>query len=278
MRAFEVVSSQQRRWADERGSHADARGYLPTLAENLFAPLSARALQEFGAGAGKELEDKMNEPAKMRALHSSSALVCNVFDHLRSTDPAAVSRVLGVTEPVKDVRLEAELRTGLRGIPPTLDVLLVGSDGWARGVESKFTEPYQHYQRDVAFAGSYFAGGRELWAAYGLPGCQRLAEAMTAGEIGYRHLDAAQLLKHVLGLRKYYSKSELMLLWYQVDAPESEALAGEIEDFARRVDPELGFRAITYQEVFDRLCHDPAADAAHLEYLRSRYFTPAGFA
>ena len=98
---------------------------------------------EFEQGAGGELGDQDGKPAKMRALHSSAALFCNVFEYWRQTDPAVIGQVLGVPDPIVSVHFEKPLRTGLRGTAPALDLLLVGKEGLAWGVESKFTQPYR---------------------------------------------------------------------------------------------------------------------------------------
>jgi hypothetical protein len=68
----------------------------------------------------------MKKPSN-KAVHSSSALVCNLFDYWRTANPEAIGRAIDIALPVKVVRYEAQLPTGLRGSPPTLDLLLVAS-------------------------------------------------------------------------------------------------------------------------------------------------------
>lgn len=123
------------------------------------------------AAALAELDDRLGEPAKMRALYSSSALVCNVFDYWRDVDPTSIGRALGIEVEVRDVRFEAPLSSGLRGTKPTLDLLLTGNSGLAFGVESKFTEPFQGHKKRVPFADTYFNGEAPLWSSLGLPIC-----------------------------------------------------------------------------------------------------------
>jgi len=162
--AIDIVMTRQLAWAKRNGLSPDAKGYLPSVRENLFAPLSSLTEAEFRQGAGNELTDRPGEPAKMRAAHSSSALVCNIFDSWRSSDPWAISRALGIPHVPEAVHFEAQLPTGLRGTPPTLDLLLLASDTLACGVESKFTEPFQVNEKRTPFAHSYFEEESGLWA------------------------------------------------------------------------------------------------------------------
>ena len=270
--AIDLVMSRQLDWAKRYGLTPDSNGYLTSVRENLFAPLNAETEAAFGAGAGNELSDRPGEPAKMRAVHSSSALVCNVFDHWRRSDPGAISRALGIPDVPAAIHFEAQLPTGLRGTPSTLDLLVLGSDDLAWGIESKFTEPFQANKKRPTFAQSYFENEIGLWAKLGLPRCQALADQMKDGRVNFRHLDAPQLLKHSLGLRRKYPRGRLLLLWYDVDAPETKAFADEIQAFAQSVDEEIGFRAITYQQVFARLATETSVAPAYVEYIRNRYF------
>src|SRR5687767_8908705 len=76
-----------------------ARGrptYTP-LERNLFEPLSPQARSEYNSGDGRELGNTNGSPGKMQALHSSSALCCNVFHYWRRVGrPEAIARACGV--------------------------------------------------------------------------------------------------------------------------------------------------------------------------------------
>jgi hypothetical protein len=71
---------QQKNWAESVGLNPDSRGYVDNIGLNLMRLLSSRTTIAFNNGSGSELIDTPSRPAKMRALHSSSALVVNVFD------------------------------------------------------------------------------------------------------------------------------------------------------------------------------------------------------
>ena len=74
------IQSRQIQWAVSAGLDPDSRGYLPSYSENLFQVLNPKSKSSFDQGSGSELEDTPRRPAKMRALHSSSALAVNFFD------------------------------------------------------------------------------------------------------------------------------------------------------------------------------------------------------
>ncbi len=86
MNALKQILNRQRSWASSRGIDLDPPDYTARLEDNLFSKLSPRTLEEYGGAAGQELVDgPSGKPAKMRALESSSALVLNVFEHLRQS-------------------------------------------------------------------------------------------------------------------------------------------------------------------------------------------------
>ncbi len=215
MSALEQILNRQRAWAESRGIELDPPDYTARLEDNLYSKLSERALEEYGGAAGQELVDRRGgKPAKMRALESSSALVLNVFEHLRLTNLEAIGTILDIAEPVADVRFEATFPTGLHGTPPTLDVAVIGPSGHVCGVESKFCEPYRSKGKRDPFAASYFPDGPGLWKARGLPRCEQLARDIMDGSVAFQYLDAPQLLKHALGLFNQEQPATLLNLWY----------------------------------------------------------------
>lgn len=93
-------------------------------------------------------------------------------------------------------------------------------------------------------------------------------------QTNFQYLDAAQLLKHVLGLHRRFAASgfELLYLWY--DVPGSTAAdehRAEVERFSQAISAEVRFRSMTYQALFERLL--PSIEGTdYAAYLRSRYF------
>jgi hypothetical protein len=215
----------------------------------------------------------------MAALHSSAALAVNIFDYWtnRSLEPVAEALDLGETPAA--IAFEARFSTGLRGTPPTLDVAFRCPNGKVIGIESKFTEwlaPKAHGGNN--FTASYFPKNRGLWTLAGLDGAQSLASALRVGHEQFRHLDAAQLLKHMLGLATQHREAAaLYYIFYDWPAgPESALHREEIRRFSLHIGNELSFRWATYQDVFS--CLAPAVrstQSQYVQYVQQRYFRDA---
>jgi len=169
---------------------------------------------------------------------------------------------------------ETQFPTGLKGNPPNLDVVLELVSGSVIAIESKFSEWLTPKPRGKeVFKPKYFPPDTELWKQNGLPESQALAAEIYNGIEVFKFLDAPQLLKHALGLATQLSnRFSLHYLYYDWPGPESEAHRAEIDKFNNRIGPELRFRALTYQELFRRLCDCDGCGPEYLSYLESRYF------
>jgi hypothetical protein len=272
--ALEKIQARQTTWAKSRSIELERPGYVRKLSENLFQPLSKDTEERFRKAQGQELEPRSEGiPPKMHALESSSALLCNVFDYWRAKNPKEIGRALGILEDVVEVEFEAEFSTGLKGTPPTLDMALTDRTDAIWGVEAKFCEPYRPKPKRPPFSNTYFPEREGLWARRGLPNCQKLAEDLNQGKVTFERLDVPQLLKHALGLWSQPKKAHLIYLWYEEQGPEAEQIHRDLDLFTQKVDPQLDFRAITYQQVFEALRKSKGADAKYIEYLSDRYFT-----
>jgi hypothetical protein len=162
MTAKQTVLANQLRWVQSRGLQPDARGYVVNYAANLFCPLSRAALQCFEGGSGNELAGVGERPAKMSALHSSSALVVNFFDRWID-QPDVILEALDLPTGGVSMRFESQFATGLRGIPPNLDAAIKWADGTWLGIESKFTEWLTPKPPDKdSFKDKYFPDGFKL--------------------------------------------------------------------------------------------------------------------
>jgi hypothetical protein len=263
----------QKAWAESRGLSVDPKGYVPDVGDNLRRPLSTRARQGFGRGAGSELS------GHMKALHSSSALVVNFFDYWTERDSAPLLAALEVDAGgAESLDFEAQFPTGLDGTPPHLDVAMGLNSGMTIGVESKFTE---HLDRSTIgksrFEASYFPCSGGMWTNVGLPECQSLAEELHDQRHRFEFLDPWQLLKHALGLATNLgSRFSLRYLYYDFPGDRPEAHRQEIQTFASRVGAEIGFKASTYQEVYSRLLNTDLDEPEYLDYLGylgARYFS-----
>ncbi|MHB8755375.1 MAG: PGN_0703 family putative restriction endonuclease [Candidatus Acidiferrales bacterium] len=266
------ILRQQQGWAASR-KIAFPSGYTESLDANLFQPLHCDTLAEFQRGSGDEL-GKNGHRGKMLALHSSSALVVNVFDYWRGRSLDWIAGALSLTSEPSLLCFEAQFPTGLPGKPPNLDLAFVLTDRRTIAVESKFTEPYAHTKQVPPFKLKYFPAGDGLWQDRALPHCQRLADRLHRGELQFLYLNAAQLLKHVLGLAQpLVGQFTLFYLWYAVPSDEARHHGEEIEAFAEEIGSELDFRVLTYQELFSSALRRLGTEhAAYLSYVGERYF------
>lgn len=272
MGASARIREQQLQWAKQAGLKPDAKGYVPKVEDNLWRPLHPDTRNEFERASGNELRGRGKRPAKMRALHSSAVLACNVFDFWRDRDKTALGKALGLDSAVAQLSFEKQLPTGLVGTPPNLDVFLTLQSGAGVAIESKFTEVYASRSSAAPFKGKYFPKGRKLWADLGLPRCQALAAGVSRRRNRFETLAPAQLLKHALGIAKHTDRGILLYLYYDDPGPEGAKHRDEVRVFADLLGGEVGFRAVSYQEVVRRLGSLNTPDRlSYLEYVRTRY-------
>jgi hypothetical protein len=154
------LRQNQRIWAEARGIPIDKSRYTISVHENLFQELSACSRREFEAGDGTELGG-LGKRGKMQALHSSSALACNVFDFWRGRDKAELARALDLASTICGIHFERKFPTGVGPRSPNLDVVLECVDGLV-AVESKFCEPYSTCHGH-ALSEKYFGGSGSNW-------------------------------------------------------------------------------------------------------------------
>lgn len=256
----------------ENGVPFDSGGYVDDVEVNLRRPLSAAAREAFEKGAGSELA------RHMRALHSSSALVVNFFDHWSCGDKDPLLSALGISGKVAD-RLEFEARfpTGLGGTPPHLDVVIWLLSGEAIAVESKFTEHLVRSTKGKSrFEPSYFPEQRGLWEEKGLPASQFFAEELNAGLHRFEFLDPWQLLKHALGLANILGQAfRLLYLYYDSSGERAQQHRREVYRFGDAVRDDFILEPVAYQTAYQRLATFEETDRGYLDYIGSRYFPDA---
>jgi hypothetical protein len=274
MSAKNAVIRQQRRWAESAGVRVDARGYVLQLADNFQVPPSATTLTAFDRPRGSELRPGRTRPPRFWALHSSAALVVNVFDHWRRAERSPLIAALRLSGDSAAPAFEEAFPTGIAGDPPYVDVVLKLSSGRVVAIESKFTEALTARPRNRAvFKAKYFPPGRSIWTQAGLSSCQELADDIQRGRERFKFLHAAQLLKQALALRLACGSDFLLYyLYYDWPGLESAAHRADIERFRERVGSEVPFTALTYQDLYRALSAGGSVDTGYLMYLRSRYF------
>ncbi|CAG2155547.1 hypothetical protein LMG31506_05447 [Cupriavidus yeoncheonensis] len=273
-----AICREQRQWAANQSIGFDARGYVAEVDENLMRPLSADTLAAFANGDGGELLERGGRPAKMRALHSSSALAANIFDYwCGCADAVPLMKALELPSCPTATLFEMKLPTGVDS-HANLDVYLPLANDMVAGVESKFTEWLRGKatHEGNAFRPPYLAHGRNRWEEVGLPKAQALAVDLQEGREAFRHIGAPQLLKHALALaRQHGDRWVLRYVYFDWPGPKGERHRDEIRRFHSLVGDELRFSAINYQAMFGELkAAARSEDQAYLAYLEERYFRP----
>jgi hypothetical protein len=170
------------------GYKTDEKGYVKTIGENLLAvyPNWDDIKQELENSNGNELSIRNNR-IKFQAVHSSSTLCVNSFAMIK-LHKKEIS--LFKTNGFLCAEFEKKLNTGIS--TPNLDFYLA-NDMKRIGIESKFTEilksklPNKNLEKYLL---------RDLKLPEGLN--DAIKYYMNCDE--KIHLDAAQLLKHIIGL------------------------------------------------------------------------------
>lgn len=266
-----VQRAKQALWDRYRKLNADikvdSKGYIESSKKNLNL-LEHEWMEliegDYRGGGGKELEQKFC------AVHSSAALVANNFARFKK-DPHQLS-ILGQSG-FHYLKFEKQLPTGLRGIPPNLDVFLENPD-CGIAIESKLLETLS--PKKPHFSTSYSKDR--------LPHCEPqwldLIESASNAPEGY--LDTAQLVKHYLGLvyplrENKINKRPILhyLYWKPVNASEIEEYQKhdqEVKEFKDMVTgSSVEFISMSYPELWEAWSKEPSL-TDHAKKLMERYF------
>ena len=281
----DFIIAKQIAWAEERslkltGSAGERgrKGYTSTLESNLFIPLNAQTRRDLENGDGGELVGKNGNPAKIQALHSSSALGINVFDYWRgSPDLSPIVSSCGLRHGgktvVADVRFEQQFSIENRfRFSPNLDVVIVleNSRYKAIAIECKFTEAYS--SRHHGGVDSKYFENDDIWRD--LSSTREIAQSISPDDNLFHFLHAAQLIKHVLGLNREFGHAHyrLLYLWYDALGEPGYQHRQEIARFAAIVRSDgVDFHESTYQELLLRLTRYREDNEDYVTYLTRRY-------
>jgi hypothetical protein len=186
--------------------------------ESVLVPgLDLRAFRtDLDRGQGGELQSEGGKPPKFHAAHSSSALAVNTFGVFRQS---TAGLELAGESVFTSLEFEYPCPTGAgRGVA-NLDVVAQAKN-CVVGVESKLREFLR--SKPAQFSPKYDRVIESLadrsWTAF----FQDLKRKPTA----LRHIDAAQLVKHYLGLRNTFKNQRTVLLylfWEPTNATRHEA-------------------------------------------------------
>jgi predicted nuclease with RNAse H fold len=269
----ERTLSAVRRSMRDRRIRLDTAGRTATLEENLpgLTPAVLEEIRrEVSEGDGNELSRAGGLQPNLHSAWSSAALAINTFARWRGSESRL--RIGGIKAP-GPLMFERKSAIGLRGRPPNLDVLAVG-DQSVLAIESKFTETLEPHT--AAFSSTYVGAVQRLADRRWRAEYERLLKEPQR----YRFLDAAQLVKHYLGLRNSHAEKAVALVylfWEPKNAPELAPFAthrAEVREFAQAVEgADLRFLALSYRELWASWTQRKSPEwlSEHVDALVRRY-------
>jgi hypothetical protein len=286
MNGYEYILSKQTAWADSLGlslvGSKDSRGrlaYTKTLSKNLFQPLLPEVKKSFADGDGGELGSS-EFPGKMQAIHSSSALGVNVFQYW-----AIISAIPMIAAQCGLCRADSQVSADIHfeekypiseafGYHPNIDVVIHNKPSAAIkrfAIECKFSEAY----------GAHKHGGlkekyleiHDQWKD--IPNLQSLSKKISPNDNIFYNLHAAQLVKHILGLKRSVGKTgfRLLYLWYDVFGVQGVRHREEVAEFTKVAHEDgVKFHSLTYQELIVKMARNLSSEHSdYIRYLASRY-------
>jgi hypothetical protein len=226
--------------------------------------------QAFDDGKGRELDGDATHPPKMAAVYSSSALALNTFGPwYRDLSHLVVNRHRGF----KTMMLEAQVPHGLRGTPPHLDLRL-DADDQVLAIESKCLEYLT--PKPAVFRPAYDTIVDQRAQS---PWFRHIA-VLRENSDHYRYLDAAQLIKHYLGLSYGEPTTSLTLLylfWEPRNWQDFDAFWQHREEIRAFSDVVAGdrvrFETLSYNELWAEWeqVQMPGWLVGHVQRLKARY-------
>lgn len=273
------IKQKQKEWAKRTHQIMDSKYeyYITDLNNNIFMKLSKQTESEFKNADGNELLNMKSRPAKMNAIHSSSALAVNVFQYWRENNRdiknIAVACGFCSNKNSRKFQMEFEKKFTIEAKSkhhPNIDVLISGSgedEGKVFAIESKMTEPFSSNHSSLS---NEYLSTDVLWTEF--PNLKMLANDIHL----FKYLDVAQLIKHILGLKNEFKskdKFQLMYLYYDVAGKDGAAHFDEILKFKSITDSDsIDFRYLSYQELIARLCRDNSVgNEEYCDYISNRY-------
>lgn len=286
MNGYEYILSKQTAWAINSGidltGSKGKRGrpaYTCKLDQNLFQPLLPDVRKSFADGDGGEL-DSAEFPGKMQAVHSSSALGVNVFQYWKSINEVPlIAAQCGLcrlgSQVSKDIHFEEKYPINDEfGYHPNIDVVIHNAPSAKIkrfAIECKFSEAYGAHKHGGLKA--KYLGLDDIWAD--IPNLLRFAKGISPDDNEFVHLHPAQLVKHILGLKRQFGKAgfRLLYLWYDVLGDQGKRHRDEVLKFTEVTKNDgIKFHSITYQDLIVHLANKLRTEHPdYIRYLTERY-------
>jgi hypothetical protein len=286
MNGYQYILAKQTEWAknyglDLIGSKVN-RGrlsYTKKLDDNLFQPLLSDVRKTFEKGDGNELGTKLL-PGKMQAIHSSSALGANVFQYWKSiSDVPTIAAMCGLCKKGSNVSYDIHFEEKYPindsfGFHPNIDVVIhnkPGSKFQRFAIECKFSEAYGAYKHSGLK--KQYLNCDDIWDD--IPKLRTFAERISPEDKEFKHLHPAQLVKHILGMKRQFGRGgfRLLYLWYDVLGEQGKCHQDEVSEFAKvAAEDGIKFHSLTYQDLIVKLAKHCRSDHQnYVQYLTERY-------
>ncbi len=283
MNAYEFILTKQIQWAKNHeinliGSKVDRgrRAYTKKLNDNLFQPLLPRVKVNFENGDGNELA---GYPSKMQAVHSSSALGLNIFQYwINENEISKIAYACRFcnkeTRISEDIIFEKKYQIDKKfRFRPNIDVV-IKNDSTSKykvfAIECKFSEAYTTREHS-GVKKKYLE--LDIWED--IPAIKKLAHRISPKDNDFQYLHSAQLIKHILALKKAFGKKgfRLVYLWYNVPGLEGAKHQEEISKFTEIINKdEIYFHALSYQDLISKLAKSFRNNhREYIEYITYRY-------
>jgi len=269
MNGYQYILTKQTEWAKNRGRLA----YTKDLDDNLFQPLLPDVRKSFSEGDGGEL-GSAGFPGKMQAIHSSSALGVNVFQYWKSISAVPViAAACGFCRRGSEVSCDIQFEEKYPindsfGFHPNIDVGIHNKPEakiQRFAIECKFSEAYGSHKHG-GLKKKYLDCG-DIWDD--IPKLRAFAQRISPDDKEFKHLHPAQLIKHILAMKRQFGRDgfRLLYLWYNVLGEQGNYHQDEVAEFAKVARKDgIKFHSLTYQELITTLANQLLSD--HHEYVR----------
>jgi len=287
MNGFDYILTKQIAWANTNkinlvGSEIvkGRQAYTKTLDKNLFEQLLPQTKAEIDNGDGGELKGDATHSAKICAVHSSSAIGVNVLQYWKYKSTPDIAYALGLcrkdNKSSQKISFEQKFKISSKfRFDPNIDAVIYNGEKdkiKAFGIECKFSEAYSS-RNHTGLKERYLTEIPEQWKD--IPNLNKFAKTISPDDKEFQHLHPAQLIKHILGLKKSYGKNgfRLLYLWYDVLGFEGSKHRNEIEMFTEIAKSDnIKFHSISYQELIIKMKKEfYKGNEKYINYLTDRY-------
>jgi len=286
MNGYNYIIAKQTEWAKNQGlkliGSKKSRGrhaYTARLDHNLFKPLLPEVKKTFASGDGRELGSS-EMPGKMQAVHSSSALGVNVFQYWKSMSAIPViAAACGLCKRGSEVSCDIEFEEKFKiddsfNFHPNIDVVIHNKSKTRIklfAIECKFSEAYGGRKHEGLK--KKYLDLKEIWN--GIPNLRAFARRISPSDEEFKYLHPAQLIKHILALKREFGRGgfRLLYLWYDVLGDQGKCHQDEVTKFAKVTKEDgIKFHSLTYQKLITILAERFRTEhPEYIRYLTGRY-------